>query len=193
MNIGVFLCTCGDTVPDSVDVDNLADFAKKLPNVTFVTTRTEWCSSEALSDLANIIRTHPLDRIVFAGCSPQFIGPRIEKAVNQAGLSTGVLTYANIREHCAWVHADDPFGATNKAKRLLRSAIFRAELQSSFITQEFPVVQEVLVLGAGVAGIQASKDLASRNIPVHLVERTTCIGGHMVLLVKAFARECATC
>ncbi|MDO8123206.1 MAG: hydrogenase iron-sulfur subunit, partial [Candidatus Hermodarchaeota archaeon] len=73
------------------------------------------------------------------------------------------------------------------------SAIFRAELQSSFITQEFPVVQEVLVLGAGVAGIQASKDLASRNIPVHLVERTTCIGGHMVLLVKAFARECATC
>jgi heterodisulfide reductase subunit A len=193
MKIGVFICTCSDTIQDSIDIDNLAAFAKKLPNVAFVKTDTELCSSESLSSLIKAIKTHSLDRTIFAGCSPQFIGTQIEKAVNQAGLSKGQLAYVNIREHCAWVHADNPFGALKKAKRLLRSAVFRVIQQQPYITQEFPVVQEVLVLGAGVAGIQASKDLSSRNIQVHLVERTPCIGGHMLLLVKAFARECSTC
>jgi heterodisulfide reductase subunit A len=193
MNIGIFICTCNNTIEDYLDTDNLASYVKELPNVTFVETNLDWCNSEALTSLSNAIKAHSLDRVVFAGCSPQFIGTSIEKAISQAGLSKGQLTYANIREHCAWVHSGDPVGALNKSKRLVRSAVFRVTQQKSYSIEEFPVAQEVLVLGAGVAGIQASKDLAARNIRVHLVERTSCIGGHMVLLVKAFARECSTC
>jgi heterodisulfide reductase subunit A len=193
VTIGVFICTCGDTIQTCVDTGALATFAKKLPDVRMVEARADWCQTDGIAALVQTVKSKELDRIVIAGCSPQFLGPRIEQAVTATGLTKGQLAYANIREHCAWVHPDDPAGATAKAKRLLRAAVFRVAKQNPIAMHEFPVAHEVLVLGAGVAGIQASLDLASRRTPVHLVERAPCIGGHMALLVKAFPRACHTC
>jgi heterodisulfide reductase subunit A len=193
VTIGVFICTCGDTIQSCIDTGALATFAKKLPDVRVVETRANWCQADGIAALVQAVKSQKLDRIVMAGCSPQFLGPRIEQAVASAGLTRGQVAYANIREHCAWVHPDDPAGATAKAKRLLRAAVFRVAKQSPIAVREYPVAHEVLVLGAGVAGIQASLDLASRRTPVHLVERAPCIGGHMALLVKAFPRACHTC
>jgi heterodisulfide reductase subunit A len=135
-----------------------------------------------------------LDRVVIAACSPQLFGSRFYQAATAAGLTDGQMTFANLREHCAWVHKDDPKGATAKAKRLLRAAVFRAAAQSPVPTKTFPVTQEVLVLGAGVAGIQAGLDLADKGIKVHLVERTPTIGGHMAVLNKTYPTDdCAIC
>jgi heterodisulfide reductase subunit A len=194
MKIGVFLCTCGDTLTNTLDTTALASFSETLPDVVHVDTRTDWCQSDALKHLTETIVSKQLDRIVIAACSPQLFGPRFSEAASAAGYTDGQVAFANLREHCAWVHKDDPKGATAKAKRLLRTAVFRVAAQSPVPTKTFPVTQEVLVLGAGVAGIQASLDLADKGIKVHLVERTPTIGGHMAVLNKTYPTDdCAIC
>lgn len=194
MKIGVFLCTCGDTLTNTVDNTELASFAETLPMVTHVETRTDYCQNHALEALTQTIKDKKLDRIVMAGCSPQLYGYHFEQAATNAGLATGQIAYANIREHCAWVHTNEPENATAKAKRLIRAAIFRAAKQQPIPTKKFPVTQEALIIGGGIAGIQAALDLANQGIKVHLVERTPTIGGHMAVLVKTFpSDDCAIC
>ncbi len=194
MKIGVFLCTCGDTLTNTLAAPTLAGFAETMPNVVHVETRADWCQTDALNSLATTIKSKQLDRVVVAACSPQLFGPRFFEAASTAGLAQGQIVFANLREHCAWVHKEDPKGATAKAKRLLRAAVFRAAAQSPVPTKTFPVTQEVLVLGAGVAGIQASLDIADKGIKVHLVERTPTIGGHMAVLNKTYPTDdCAIC
>jgi len=194
MRIGVFICSCSDTITNTININSLSDFAKNLPNVAIVETRTECCQSDTLQDLTRVIQDHQLDRIVIAACSPQLFGHRFQEAAAKAGLTKGQIAYANIREHCAWVHAQDPESATAKAKRLIRSAVHRVAQQKPTPTKRFTVPQEALVLGGGIAGIQAALDLANQGFKVHLVERTPSIGGHMALLVKTFPTDdCAIC
>ena len=194
MKIGVFLCTCGDTLNNTLENSELETFAQTLPKVVHVETRTDYCQQQALQALSQTIKKKKLDRIVMAGCSPQLHGYHFENAAADAGLSTGQITYANIREHCAWVHLKEPQHATAKAKRLIRAAVNRATKQQPIPTKQFPVTQEVLVIGGGIAGIQSALDLANQGTKVHLVERTPTIGGVMAVLVKTFpSDDCAIC
>ena len=194
MKIGVFLCTCGDTLTNTLEYSELETFAQTLPKVTHVETRTDFCQQQALQAFSQTIKEKKLDRIVMAGCSPQLHGYHFEEAASNAGLSVGQITYANIREHCAWVHIKEPEHATAKAKRLIRAAVNRATKQQPIPTKQFPVSQEVLVIGGGIAGIQSALDLANQGTKVHLVERTPTIGGVMAVLVKTFpSDDCAIC
>ncbi|MFX0079842.1 MAG: LAGLIDADG family homing endonuclease, partial [Candidatus Hermodarchaeota archaeon] len=194
MKIGVFLCTCGDTLNNTLENSELQTFAQTLPKVAHVETRTDYCQQQALQALVQTIKEKKLDRIVMAGCSPQLHGYPFEKAAADAGLSAGQIAYANIREHCAWVHLKEPKHATAKAKRLIRAAVNRAAKQQPIPTKQFPVSQEVLVIGGGIAGIQSALDLANQGTKVHLVERTPTIGGVMAVLVKTFpSDDCAIC
>ncbi|MFX0168120.1 MAG: hydrogenase iron-sulfur subunit [Candidatus Hodarchaeota archaeon] len=194
MNIGVILCNCGDTISDTLDYTDLATFTQTLPQVKYTDIRTDWCQKESLQSLTEAIQKHKLDRLVIAACSPHLFGKRFLQAGADANLTKGQIVFANIREHCAWVHQDEPQGATAKAKRLIRSAVFRAAAQSPIATKTYPVTQEVLVLGAGIAGIQASLDLANRGIKVHLVEKEPTIGGHMAVLNKTYPTlDCSIC
>lgn len=194
MKIGVFLCTCGDTLTNTLENSELETFAQTLPKVAHVETRTDYCQEQALTALSQIIQKKKLDRIVMAGCSPQLHGYHFEEAASDAGLSAGQITYANIREHCAWVHTKEPEHATAKAKRLIRAAVNRAAKQQPIPTKQFPVTQEVLVIGGGIAGIQSALDLANQGTKVHLVERTPTVGGVMAVLVKTFpSDDCAIC
>ncbi len=194
MNIGVFLCTCGDTLSNTIDYSDLETFAKTLPNVSFIETLPDWCQHDALHHLSQTIKEQNLERIVITACSPHLFGPRFLEAAKAAGLTKGQITHANIREQCAWVHQQDSKGATAKAKRLLRAAVFRAAAQSPVPSKTFPVTQEVLVLGAGIAGIQAALDLADKGIKVHLVEKEPTIGGHMAVLNKTYpTMDCSIC
>ncbi len=194
MKIGVLLCKCGDTISSTLDFEALTTFTETLPQVKHVETRNDWCQHEPLQKLPETITKKKLDRLVIAACSPHLFGPRFYHAAGQAGLTRGQITFANIREHCAWVHKDDPRGATAKAKRLIRAAVFRVTAQSPIATKTFPVTQEVLVLGAGIAGIQAALDLADRGIKVHLVEKEPTIGGHMAVLNKTYPTlDCSIC
>ncbi len=194
MKIGVLLCNCGDTISTTLDYEALITFTEPLANVKHVETRSDWCQHESLQALTQTITKKKLDRLVIAACSPHLFGPRFCEAAEKAGMSRGQIAFANIREHCAWVHQDNPKGATAKAKRLIRAAVFRVAAQSPIATKTFPVTQEVLVLGAGVAGIQASLDLANRGIKVHLVEKEPTIGGHMAVLNKTYPTlDCSIC
>ena len=194
MKIGVLLCNCGDTIRSTLDYEALITFTETLPQVKHVEARGDWCQHKSLQALTQTISKKKLDRLVIAACSPQLFGPRFFQAAKEAGMSRGQITFANIREHCAWVHQNDPKGATAKAKRLIRSAVFRIGAQSPIVTKTFPVTQEVLVLGAGVAGIQAALDLADRGIKVHLVEKEPTIGGHMAVLNKTYPTlDCSIC
>ncbi|MFX1562232.1 MAG: 4Fe-4S binding protein, partial [Promethearchaeota archaeon] len=194
MKIGIFLCTCGDTITNVIDTPTLETFAKELPNVSYVETRNDWCQTTTLEQLTRTITDQKLDRIVIAACSPQLFGHRFQQAAKKAGLTKGQITYANVREHCAWVHTKNPKGAAAKAKRLLRAATYRAAKQSPIPTKTYPVTQEVLVVGAGIAGIQASLDLANKGIKVHLLEKEPTIGGHMAVLNKTYpTQDCSIC
>lgn len=194
MKIGVLLCNCGDTIRTTLDYEVLTSFIQTLPNVKYAETRGDWCQRESLQALTQTITKKKLDRLVIAACSPHLFGTRFYQAAEEAGMTRGQITFANIREHCAWVHKDNPQGATAKAKRLIRSAVFRVAAQSPTITKTFPVTQEVLVLGAGIAGIQAALDLADRGIKVHLVEKEPTIGGHMAVLNKTYPTlDCSIC
>jgi heterodisulfide reductase subunit A len=194
MELGVFLCTCGDTISDVLNYKELTAFTETLPNVKHVELRSDWCQKDTLKSLTETISTKKLDRLVIAACSPHLFGQRFYEAAEKAGITRGQITFANIREHCAWVHKENPKGATAKAKRLIRAAIFRVAAQSPIETKTFPVTQEVLVLGAGIAGIQASLDLANRGIKVHLVDKEPTIGGHMAVLNKTYPTlDCSIC
>jgi heterodisulfide reductase subunit A len=194
MKIGVLLCNCGDTLSHTLDYVALTNFTETLPYVTHVATGNDWCQHEPLQTLTQTIVKKKLDRLVIAACSPQLFGPRFYNAAKKAGITRGQITFANIREHCAWVHQDNPQGATAKAKRLIRAAVFRVAAQSPITTKTFPVTQEVLILGAGIAGIQAALDLADRGIKVHLVEKEPTIGGHMAVLNKTYPTlDCSIC
>ncbi|MFX1577395.1 MAG: FAD-dependent oxidoreductase, partial [Promethearchaeota archaeon] len=194
MKIGVLLCNCGDTISNTLDFEALTTFTETLPKVKHVETRNDWCQHEPLQSLTETITKEKLDRLVIAACSPHLFGPRFYHAAEKASMTRGQITFANIREHCAWVHQDDPNGATAKAKRLIRAAVFRTATQSPIATKTFPVTQEVLVLGAGIAGIQAALDLADRGIKVHLVDKEPTIGGHMAVLNKTYPTlDCSIC
>ncbi|MFX1301111.1 MAG: disulfide reductase, partial [Promethearchaeota archaeon] len=104
MKIGVFLCTCGDTLSNTLENSELETFAQTLPKVAHVETRTDYCQQQVLQALCQTIKEKKLDRIVMAGCSPQLHGYHFDKVAADAGLSAGQIAYANIREHCAWVH-----------------------------------------------------------------------------------------
>lgn len=194
MKIGVLLCNCGNTISDTLDFEVLATFTEALPKVKHVEIRNDWCQHEPLQTLIETITKKKLDRLVIAACSPHLFGTRFYHAAEKAGMTRGQITFANIREHCAWVHQNNPKGATAKAKRLIRAAVFRTATQSPIATKTFPVTQEVLVLGAGIAGIQAALDLADRGIKVHLVEKEPTIGGHMAVLNKTYPTlDCSIC
>ncbi|MFX1564914.1 MAG: hydrogenase iron-sulfur subunit [Promethearchaeota archaeon] len=194
MKIGVLLCNCGDTISNTLNFEALTTFSETLPNVKHVETRSDWCQHEPLQVLIQTLTEKKLDRLVIAACSPHLFGPRFYHAAEEAGLTHGQITFANIREHCAWVHQNNPKGATAKAKRLIRAAVFRVAAQSPIVTKTFPVTQEVAVLGAGIAGIQAAIDLANRGIKVHLVEKEPTIGGHMAVLNKTYPTlDCSIC
>jgi heterodisulfide reductase subunit A len=194
MKIGVLLCNCGDTISNTLDYQALTTFTETLPKVKHVEARSDWCQHEILTTLTQTISKKKLDRLVIAACSPHLFGRRFYQAAEEAGMTRGQITFANIREHCAWVHQDDPKGATAKANRLIRAAVFRVAAQSPIATKTFTVTQEVLVLGAGIAGIQAALDLADRGIKVHLVEKEPTIGGHMAVLNKTYPTlDCSIC
>ena len=133
MKIGVFLCTCGDTLTNTLEYSELETFAQTLPKVTHVETRTDFCQQQALQAFSQTIKEKKLDRIVMAGCSPQLHGYHFEEAASNAGLSVGQITYANIREHCAWVHIKEPEHASPRKSGLhcahyLRKKISNAKL-----------------------------------------------------------------
>ncbi len=194
MRVGVYVCHCGGNISETVDVHEVASFAEGQPDVVFVQDYSHMCSETGQKMILDGIRDNRLDRVVVAACSPQFHEKTFMAAVENAGLSPYVLEIANIREQCAWPHFDSPDAATDKAKDLVGMAIAKARLDESLAKRTMPIGKRVLVVGGGIAGIQASLDLGDAGFKVYLVEKEPTIGGKMTKLSRTFPTEdCAAC
>lgn len=192
--IGVYVCHCGGNISEVVDVKEVVEFAGKQADVILSKDHTHMCSDIGQKLIVDDIDEYNLDKIVVAACSPQFQGETFMEALETAGLSPYVVEMANIREQCAWPHFDSPELATEKAKELVNAAIAKVRFSEPLKKKTMPIGKRVLVIGAGIAGIQASLDLGDAGFEVYLVEKEPSIGGHMAQLSRTFPTEdCSAC
>jgi len=191
--IGFFVCHCGTNIAAKVDVEAVTRYVADLPGVAVSKNYEFMCSQPGQDLIAEDIRENKLDRVVVAACTPMMHELTFRSACERAGLNRYLFQMANIREHCAWVH-DDRDAATRKAQALAHAAVSRVAHQEPLYTSTVPINPATLVIGAGVAGIQAALDLAESGHPVYLVERDSTIGGNMARFDKTFPTlDCASC
>ena len=188
--IGVYICDCGLNIAATVDTKKVTEHASQLPHVVLAKNYKYMCSDPGQSLIKDDIKEHDLNRVVVASCSPRMHEPTFRAAVAEAGMNPFLFEMANIREHCSWIHKDMEAG-TEKAKRLVELSVARAALLESLDTTEVGVTQAALVIGAGVSGMRAAKDIAARGFPVYLVEREPYMGGQAAWFSKVFPlRRC---
>jgi heterodisulfide reductase subunit A len=192
LKVGVYVCDCGINIAGTVNVPEVVKFARGLPNVTIAREYKYQCSDPGQRMIKDDIKNLGLNRVVVASCTPRMHETTFQNAVAEAGLNPYYFAMANIREHVSWV-IKDPIVATAKAKRLLRSAVGRVVLQDELFARKEPVTPATLVVGGGIAGIQAALTIADAGYKVYLVEREPSIGGHMAELDKTFPTlDCST-
>jgi heterodisulfide reductase subunit A len=184
--IGVFVCECGRNIAGSVDCEAVRQFAEQLPGVVYATVNKYTCSEPGQQDIKQNIVAHNLDRVVVASCTPRNYEPIFRQCVAQAGLNPYLMQMANIREGVSWVHMGDIAAATRKAQDLVGMAVAKARWLQPLQETEVKVTPGALVVGGGIAGIQAALDLADAGHQVYLVEKAPSIGGKMAQLDKTF-------
>ena len=188
---GVYVCHCGTNIAATVDVKAVAEHAQGLDNVVVARDYAYLCSAPGQDLIKQDVREHGLNRVVVASCSPLMHEVTFLRACAEAGLNPYLFQMTNIREHCSWV-TDDRAKATEKAKALVSAAVRRVRLQEPLETRHAEVRQSALVVGGGIAGIEAALRLADAGKHVYLVEREPSIGGHMAQLYKTFPTlDCA--
>ncbi len=190
--IGVYICHCGTNIAATVDVEKVAEYAQGLPGVIVARDSKYACSDPGQNTIREDIRELGLERVVVASCSPRMHEPTFRRTVESAGLNPYFFEMANIREQCSWVH-EDREEATEKACTLVAAAVHRVALHESLYPREAKIAPAGLVVGGGIAGIQAALDIAEAGYQVYLVEREPSIGGKMAQLDKTFPTlDCAT-
>ncbi len=190
--IGVYVCECGVNIASTVDVAEVVKFAQALPNVVVARQYKYTCSQPGQNMIKDDVKHLGINRVVVASCTPRMHETTFQNAVAEAGLNPYYFAMANIREHVSWV-VKDKAQATAKAKRLVRSAVSRVALQEELFARQEPVTPAAMVVGGGIAGIQAALTIADAGYKVFLVEREPSIGGHMAQLDKTFPTlDCST-
>jgi heterodisulfide reductase subunit A len=184
--IGVYVCRCGLNIAQTVDCEKVARKVSELENVVVSKEIPYACSEPGQMEIREDIRENNLDRIVVASCSPRLHEPTFRKMMLQADLNPYMLEMANLREQCSWVHMQEPEYATAKAEDLVRMSISRVGLLAPLYEETLPLIKKTMVIGGGVAGIQAALDLADNGYEVILVEKNPSIGGIMAQLDKTF-------
>jgi heterodisulfide reductase subunit A len=191
--VGVFICDCGTNISGKVNVADVVEFASKLDNVVVAKEYKFMCSDPGQELIKQNIKDFDLSRVVVASCSPLMHEPTFRGAVSEEGMNPFYFQMANIREHVSWV-TEDPDAATKKAKALVSGAVRRVVFHDPLTKKEVPVRPEVLIVGAGIAGIHAALTYANSGKKVYLVEKQASIGGHMSYLDKTFPTlDCSAC
>ncbi len=189
--IGVYVCQCGTNIAGTVDVERVVHFAAQLKDVAVSRSYTYMCSDPGQALIKEDVQRENLDRVVVASCTPLMHEGTFRKACAEAGLNPFLFQMTNIREHVSWV-TDDREIATAKAEALVEAAVERVRWQVPLETRQVALKQSALVVGGGIAGIEAALRLADSGKHVFLVEREPSIGGHMSRLYKTFPTlDCA--
>ena len=192
--IGVFVCHCGLNIAGVIDVKAVTEYAKTLPNVVYAEHNPYTCADPGQESIRKAIKEYKLNRVVVAACSPRLHEPTFRRCVAEAGLNPYLLEMANIREHASWAHPSEPEKATEKAKEIVKMAVAKARLLRPLEPFKVPVTKKAMVIGGGIAGINAALDLAEMGFKVYLVEKKESIGGHMAQLDKTFPTlDCSIC
>lgn len=184
--VGVYVCRCGMNIAQSVDCGKVAGSASGFPDVALARELPYACSEPGQQQIRADIAENGLNRVVVASCSPRLHEPTFRQMMVEAGLNPYLLEMANLREQCSWVHRDEPGAATEKARDLVEMAVARARLLTPLDAETLPLTRRTLVIGGGIAGIQAALDLADNGYEVVLVEKRPTIGGAMAQLDKTF-------
>jgi heterodisulfide reductase subunit A-like polyferredoxin len=177
--IGVFICHCGTNIGGYLDVPQVAEYAKTLPNVVFAENNLYTCSQDTIAHIVETTKELGLNRVVVSSCTPITHEPLFQDAIRQAGLNPHLFEMANIRNQCSWVHSNNWEAATAKAKTLTRMAVAKAEKLKELEITEVDAVAEALIIGGGPAGMTAALNLADQGFPVHLIERKSQLGGNL--------------
>lgn len=192
--IGVFLCHCGTNIAGSLSIEDVGEYARKLPHVVVVDDYQYMCSTPGQSKIGDAIKEHNLTGVVVAACTPRLHEPTFRTATKEGGLNPFRFEMANIRDQNTWVHMHDYEGATEKAKDQVKIAVAKAALLEDLYPKSVPVEKAAMVVGAGIAGMQAALDLAGAGIKTYLIEKNPTIGGRMSQLDKTFPTlDCSQC
>jgi heterodisulfide reductase subunit A len=186
IRVGVFICHCGSNIGGVVDVPVVTEYAKTLPNVVYAERNLYTCSSDGIDSIKRAIEEHNLNRIVVAACTPRTHEPLFRKACEDAGLNKYIFEFANIRDHCSWIHMREPKKATEKAKDLVRMAVAKASLLEPQEEKKVSVEPKTLVIGGGISGMTAALNLARQGFDVHIVEKERALGGMARRLYKLY-------
>jgi len=193
MRVGVFICHCGNNIAGTVDVARVAAETRMLPGVVYATDYMYTCSEPGQAEIKKAIRDEGLSRVVVAACSPRMHEVTFRRTVEKAGLNRYLFEMANIREHCSWI-GEDREENTRKAVETVRMAVAKVIRNKPLVSSSFPVKKRVLVIGAGVAGMQAALDCADGGLETVVVEKSPSIGGMMARLDKTFPTiDCSIC
>lgn len=194
LRVGVFVCHCGLNIAGVIDVKELTEYARTLPNVVVAMDNRYTCADPGQEQIRKAIKEHNLNRVVVAACSPRMHEPTFRRCVADAGLNPYLFEMANIREFASWCHPSMPKEATEKAKEIVKMAVAKAKLLQRLETMEVPVTNKALIIGGGIAGISSALDLAGMGFKVYLLEKGESIGGHMAQLDKTFPTlDCSIC
>jgi heterodisulfide reductase subunit A len=177
--IGVFVCRCGINIAATVDVPQVVEYVSKLPGVKHAQDLLFSCAQDSQKIIKAVIEENRLNRVVVAACTPRTHEPLFQKTLQESGVNPYLFEFANIREHCSWVHQKEPERATEKAKDLVRNAVVKVVLAEPLYKKTIGVNKGALVIGGGLAGMTAALDLAEQGFQVHLVEKEGELGGNL--------------
>ena len=193
VKIGMYICHCGVNISATVRVAEVRDFIAKQPNVVIARDYKFMCSDPGQDLIKQDIKNLGVNRVVVAACSPLMHELTFRLAAESAGLNRYLVQIANIREHCSWIH-DNVDEATQKAIALVNAAVRRVALHQPLEITYSPMNKNTLIVGGGIAGIQAALEIANAGYHVYLVEKEPTIGGKMGQFDKTFPTlDCAAC
>jgi heterodisulfide reductase subunit A len=187
--IGVFVCRCGTNIAGVVDVPSVVEFAKTLPGVVFAEENLFSCAQDTQEKMTKVIEEERLNRLVVAACTPKTHEPLFQETITNAGINKYLFEMANIRNQCSWVHAGDTEAATEKAKDLVRMAVSKVALLEPLPEPTLEVNQSALIIGGGIAGMNAASTLSAQGYHSYIVEQNEALGGQARSLHETWRGE----
>jgi len=187
--VGVFVCHCGTNIAGVVDVPAVVEYARALSDVVYVENNLFTCSQDTQEKITEVIQEQKLNRVVVAACSPRTHEPLFQETVVKAGINKYLFEMANIRNQCSWVHSGNPDAATTKAKDLLHAAVSKVALLEPLYDPVIEMTQSALVIGGGLSGMTAAKNLAEQGYQTYLVEKNGELGGQSLQVFETWKGE----
>ena len=177
--VGVFVCHCGTNIAGVVNIPEVVEYTRTLPDVVYVESNLYTCSNDTQEVIKEKILEHQLNRVIVASCTPRTHEPLFKSTIRDVGLNQYLFEMANIRDQCSWVHRNEPQKATEKSKDLVRMAVAKARLLEPLQQRSVPVTKSALVIGGGLAGMTAAVEMADQGFGVYLVEKQAELGGNL--------------